>query len=129
MWGSKKDKGLYFEQQALNWLQQKGLKPVQQNYSCRLGEIDLIMLHLDTLCFIEVKYRKNNAFGGIAYSIPASKQHKITKAALTFISSHQKFQQHNYRFDALFITPEDNLRQDSFEWIQNAFSTEQSDFY
>ena len=129
MWGSKKDKGLYFEQQALNWLQQKGLKSVQQNYSCRLGEIDLIMLHQDTLCFIEVKYRKNNAFGGTAYSIPVSKQRKITKAALTFISSHKKFQQHNYRFDALFISPGERFRDASVEWIQNAFSAEQSIFY
>lgn len=129
MWGSKKDKGLYFEQQALNWLEQTGLRPIQQNYSCRSGEIDLIMLHHDTICFIEVKYRKNSAFGGTAYSIPASKQHKITKAALTFISSHKKYQQHNYRFDALFISPGDNLRDDSFEWIQNAFSVRQSEYY
>jgi len=129
MWGSKKDKGLYFEQQALNWLQQNGLKPVQQNFHCRSGEIDLIMLHQDTLCFIEVKYRKNNAFGGAAYSIPKSKQRKIIKAALTFIVSHKKFQQHNYRFDALFISPEDKLKDNAFEWIQNAFSSEPSDFH
>ncbi len=120
---------MYFEQQASGWLQQKGLKPVQQNYHCRSGEIDLIMLDKNTLCFIEVKYRKNNAFGGTAYSIPVSKQQKITKAALTFITSQKKFQQHNYRFDALFITPEDSLRKLSFEWIQNAFSTEQSGYY
>lgn len=128
MWFSKKDKGMYFEQQAYDWLCKEGLEAVEQNYSCRLGEIDLIMLHADTLCFIEVKYRNNNAFGGTAFSIPASKQQKITKTALTFISSHKKFQQHNYRFDALFITPEDNLKKNSFEWIQNAFHPEQNDF-
>ncbi len=129
MWGSKKDKGLYFEKIAQNWLQQKGLVPVQQNYSCRSGEIDLIMLHGETLCFIEVKFRNNNAFGGTAYSIPLSKQRKITQTALTFIASHKKFQQHTYRFDALFIRPEDKLKKNLFEWIQNAFSTEKSAYY
>ena len=129
MWGSKKDKGLYFEQQALSWLQQNGLKPVQQNYHCRFGEIDLIMLHQNTLCFIEVKYRQSKAFGGTAYSIPHSKQQKISKAALTFITSHKEFQHLTYRFDALFISPEEKLKNNNFEWIQNAFSGEQSDYF
>ncbi len=128
MWTSKKDKGLFFEQQALSWLQKNGLTLVEQNYHCRLGEIDLIMLDKNNLCFIEVKYRNNNSFGGAAYSIPVSKQQKIKKTALTFITSHKKYQQHNYRFDALFITPQDNLRELSYQWIPDAFSTDQSNY-
>lgn len=115
-----KAKGLYFEQHALEWLKQAGLKQVAQNFNCRYGEIDLIMLHDNTLCFIEVKYRKSNAFGGIAYSIPYSKQQKITRSALDFITRNKTYQQHALRFDALFITPR-NEQQNEFEWIQNAF--------
>lgn len=115
-----KTKGLYFEKQALQWLKQAGLKAVEQNYNCRYGEIDLVMLHDKTLCFIEVKYRRSNAFGGTAYSIPYSKQQKITRSALNFISQKKAYQQHALRFDALFISPV-NDKQNSFEWIQNAF--------
>ena len=129
MWGTKKDKGLFFEQQASDWLQQKGLEPVQQNFNCRFGEIDLIMRDADTLCFIEVKYRSSNAFGGTAYSIPASKQKKIIRSALTFIALNKPLQQLNYRFDALFIQPQKNNQTNHIEWIQNAFSAPTSAYY
>lgn len=117
---NRKNKGLFFEQLALDWLKENGLTLVQQNFHCRFGEIDLIMSEQNTLCFVEVKFRKDNAFGGTAYSIPYTKQQKITKAALTFISQHKKYQQHDFRFDALFIQP-DQQQQNKIEWIQNAF--------
>ena len=47
----------------------------------------------ETLCFIEVKYRKNSAFGGTAYSVSPSKQQKIIRSALHYISSHSQYQQ------------------------------------
>lgn len=115
-----KAKGLYFELLAFEWLQKAGLKRVEQNYTCRFGEIDLIMIDEKALCFIEVKYRRSNAFGGAAYSIPYSKQQKITRSALNFISRNKTYQQHALRFDALFITPR-NEQQNDFEWIKNAF--------
>ena len=117
----KRKTGQHYEQLALEWLKQQGLSSVTQNFNCRLGEIDLIMLDQQTLCFIEVKYRKNNAFGGTAFSIPPSKQHKITRSALTFIAMHKTWQRHNYRFDALFVQPDGSSTGHGFEWIKNAF--------
>lgn len=121
--GSGKTRGLFFENQALQYLKNRGLRLIDQNFHCRFGEIDLIMLHHTTLCFIEVKYRKNNAFGGTAYSIPLSKQKKITHSALSFISLNKRYAHHALRFDALFIQP-DSSGVDAFEWIQNAFCVE-----
>lgn len=126
---SSKSKGTHFEEHALHYLQQKGLTLIQRNFHCRLGEIDLIMLHQKTLCFIEVKYRSNDRFGGTAYSIPLSKQRKITDTALVFISKHKEYQHHNYRFDALLIKPEVASRQNTVNWIENAFSTQEADSY
>ena len=116
---NSKNKGLYFEQQALHWLQQQGLKLVEQNYHCRFGEIDLIMLDHDQLCFIEVKYRNNRAFGGAAYSIPPGKQEKINRSALSFIGQYQQYQHLACRFDALLIQGQPG--QHKIEWIPNAF--------
>lgn len=117
---NSKHKGLYYEQQALKWLQQQGLELVEQNYHCRFGEIDLIMLDRNQLCFIEVKYRNNKAFGGAAYSIPAAKQHRINQAALSYISRYRKYQQLALRFDALLIQSLAGQRP-QIEWIPNAF--------
>jgi len=121
-----REKGDHFEQLALHWLQQQGLQIIQQNFSCRFGEIDLIMLDGSSVCFIEVKYRKSNAFGGTAFSIPRSKQNKITRSALSYITSHKVYQQHSYRFDALFIQPAGRAPELHYEWIRNAF---QADVY
>jgi putative endonuclease len=118
-----KNKGLFYERQAEEYLTQQGLTLLEKNYHCRYGEIDLVMLDTQYLCFIEVKYRKNNAFGGTAYSIPASKQRKIIQTALHFISRKKQYQQHPYRFDAVFIQQADKLRSTQIEWIQSAFET------
>ncbi|MBC8210951.1 MAG: YraN family protein [Gammaproteobacteria bacterium] len=124
-----REKGDYFEQLALHWLQQQGLRMIEQNFNCRFGEIDLIMLDASTVCFIEVKYRKNNAFGGTAFSIPRSKQEKITRSALSFIATHKACQHSNYRFDALLIEPGTSGTEYRYEWIRNAFEASSSDFY
>ena len=124
-----REKGDHFEQLALHWLQQQGLQIIQQNFSCRFGEIDLIMLDGSSVCLIEVKYRKSNAFGGAAFSIPRSKQEKITRSTLSFSASHKAYQQHSYRFDALLIQPDSNGAEHRYEWIRNAFEPAQSDYY
>jgi len=115
-------KGLYYENTALRWLKAKGLKVVARNYhSNHYGEIDLIMLDQQTLCFIEVKIRKDNAFGGTAYSIPRSKQQKIIRTALSFLKQQGKYNKYAMRFDALFIQPGPLSRGDDIEWIKNTF--------
>ena len=114
-------KGLRFEQLAREFLQNKGLRAVTSNYHCRGGEIDLIMRDGDTLCFIEVKYRGSDAFGGAAYSISRAKQEKIIRCALHYIARHAQVQQSAYRFDVIFIQPGGPRGADRFEWITSAF--------
>jgi putative endonuclease len=113
-------KGEHYETLARQWLQTKGLNIVEQNYHCRFGEIDLIMLDQDYLCFIEVKFRRSNDFGGSAYSLPVSKQRKITRSALHYIEHHRVYRNHAMRFDALLIQGNDGDAP-RFNWIQNAF--------
>lgn len=118
-----RNKGLFYEQQAEDYLIQQGLASLEKNYHCRYGEIDLIMLDAGCLCFIEVKFRNNDAFGGTAYSITTAKQRKIIQTALHFISRKKEYQQHPYRFDAVFIQPADHLKSTQIEWIQSAFES------
>lgn len=116
-------KGLRFEDQAKGYLQAHGLLLLQSNYRCRFGEIDLIMRDGDTLCFIEVKFRKSLFFGGAAASIPQPKQRKIVKTALFYISGHKHLANQAIRFDALLIQHQiDGNNQ--INWIQNAFYAE-----
>ena len=116
-------KGLCFEAAAEEFLCRQGLIPLQRGYRCRFGEIDLIMQDADTICFVEVKYRKSTDFGGAAWAITAAKQRKLVKTAQFYIASHRAIARYPLRFDALLIQRQAGDSQD-YNWIKNAFYAE-----
>ena len=110
-----KNTGQFYEQQALVYLQQQGLQLVQQNYSCRFGEIDLVMRQQQILVFVEVKFRRNNHFGGAAAAVTQSKQQKLSRTAQYYL---QTAGQQHCRFDVVAITEQPA----EIRWIKNAFA-------
>ncbi|TNF34469.1 MAG: YraN family protein [Gammaproteobacteria bacterium] len=110
-------KGQEIEQLACDFLQSQGLVLIEKNYRCRQGEIDLIMRQNNTLVFVEVRYRKNQLFGGARESITQHKQNRLQTTALHYMQRHQI--NDNARFDVIAITGAEN--RDNIEWIQNAF--------
>ena len=107
--------GVKYEKQALAFLKQQGLLLVCQNFYCRFGEIDLIMSEQETLIFIEVRYRKNQEYGGAEASITRQKQQKIIKTAKHYLS--QLEYEPYCRFDVVTISEKTTQPQ----WIQDAF--------
>lgn len=77
------------ENTALAFLEQQGCRLIARNWHCPYGEIDLIVKQDNTLLFIEVKYRKNQQFGGTAYSITPSKLAKMSKSAEYYLQHHK----------------------------------------
>ncbi len=112
--------GMRYEDQARQYLEARGLICLQCNYHCRFGEIDLIMRDGETLCFVEVKFRRSLAFGGAAYAVPESKQRKLVKSALSYIDHQPAVSRSSSRFDVLLIQGQANGA-DQINWIQNAF--------
>ncbi|WP_163027072.1 YraN family protein, partial [Pseudomonas viridiflava] len=51
------------EAYALQHLQQQGLRLIAQNWLCKRGELDLVMLDGDTVVFVEVRYRRHSGWG------------------------------------------------------------------
>ena len=84
---NKAYKGQHAEQIACEYLQHQGLTLIDKNYHCRQGEIDLVMEHNDTLVFVEVRYRKNNLFGGAKESVTYKKQQKFKKPPCIFCNN------------------------------------------
>lgn len=109
--------GALAEQLAAQYLQQQGLKLLQLNYSCRFGEIDLILQDGDTHVFAEVRLRSGSAFGGAAASIDARKQAKLLRTAQHYLSRLQRIPP--CRFDAVLLQSTDMK---NIEWIKNAFT-------
>ncbi len=112
-----------FETLGRDYLCARGLSLLESNYRCRFGEIDLIMRDADSICFIEVRFRKSLNFGGASASITAGKQRKIVKTALFYLGSNRTLQNQALRFDALLIQQQTDGSHD-FDWIRNAFYAE-----
>lgn len=100
---SNKIKGKYGEDIAVKYLIKNGYKIVERNYHfSRYGEIDIIALDKDTLCFIEVKTRTTEKFGTGFEAVDRIKLSKIFKCTLSYLSS-TKIPYKNYRIDVISI--------------------------
>ena len=109
-------KGSDAEQLAVSYLQRHQLVLIEQNYHCRLGEIDLIMRDDTMLVFVEVRMRASNIFGGAAASITIAKQKKLLRAARHYIAG--KNAEPACRFDVVLLSGPNGR---NVEWIKNAF--------
>lgn len=112
--GSTSNKGAYYEDVALNYLKEQGLKLKERNYRCKLGELDLLMQDNEFLVVVEVRYRKSNFYGGAIESITKSKQKKIIAATQHYLQ--QSKIKSPIRFDVVGITGES-----APVWIKCAF--------
>ncbi|MDO4642085.1 MAG: YraN family protein [Neisseria sp.] len=101
------------EDAALAFLQAQGCKLVARNWHCAFGEIDLIVKQGKILLFVEVKYRKNGAYGGAVASITQAKLAKLTRSVEHYLQT-QTTGNMPCRLDAVLI--EGDMAP---VWIQN----------
>ena len=71
---NKRQIGSVYELKASDYLTKKGYQIIERNYRYRIGEIDIIAIERDCLCFIEVKYRKNEKTGDPLEAVDKRKQ-------------------------------------------------------
>ena len=110
------------EDACCDYLKSFGFKLVEKNFNCRLGEIDIIMTDKNLLVFVEVRFRKNNNFGGGLESITVTKQKKLRKTAELYLQQNNQYK--NARFDVVSMsanTQTSKKQEYVFDWIKNAF--------
>ncbi len=113
-------KGYHYENAALDYLRERGLRLLTRNYRCKLGEIDLVMLDQAMVVFVEVRFRSRLHHGKPHETVDARKQARIRKAAQFFLLCHPHLQHCNCRFDVLASWP-DIQGQLQQLWITGAF--------
>lgn len=97
----------------------QGLKPIERKARFREGEIDLILLHADTLVFCEVRYRSSTTFGGGLGSVDIGKCRRLAAAAQRWLDGNRKHAARAMRFDVVEVSGvEPNF---VFDWRQDAF--------
>lgn len=114
--------GAEVEKLAARWLSLQGLRLIENNYSCRVGEIDLIMLDDLQLVFVEVRYRRQSAYGDGLESVDRRKQLKLQKAAAHFLMKRPRYAQYSCRFDVLAAKPDAQHGKLHWQWIKDAFT-------
>jgi len=119
--GVTQQTGQAAEDLAWRYLQGQGLKSITRNYRCRMGEIDLIMQDQNMLVFVEVRFRRNNSFGGGAASVTFAKQTKLIRTAYYYLQQQKISEKVACRFDVVAIGLQGTKTQ--LEWIKNAFTT------
>jgi putative endonuclease len=111
--------GVWAERLACRHLEEQGLRLVERNYSTRFGEIDLIMHDRGTLVFVEVRLRKNVAFGHPAESITPAKCTRIRRTAESYLKRRAATAVPDCRFDVVTIIGDRHHQQT--EWFRDAF--------
>ncbi len=107
--------GAEAERAAAELLQARGHRILERNFDSLVGELDLITMDGDTLCFVEVKARFDPRFGGAVAAVDRRKRGRLVRAAEAFLCQPEQsaFRRRPCRFDVVTAT----WSADEGDWI------------
>lgn len=111
-------RGAAAEDAAETYLRGRGMTIVARNVTTHLGELDLVALDGETLCFVEIKARTRQDFGQAIEAVGPRKRQRIARAAALFLAKNRS--RRACRFDVLGL---DRLEDGSWRitYLQDAF--------
>jgi putative endonuclease len=87
--GRRRALGAYGESVAARHLIESGMVVLDRNWSCELGEIDLVLREGSTLVICEVKTRSSRAFGDPLEGVTRGKAARLRRLAARWLAAHQ----------------------------------------
>ena len=81
-------RGRAAEREAARWLRRQGFEVVERNATNKAGEIDLVALEGDTLCFVEIKARSGSSHGSALAAVDPHKQQRLARTAALYLATH-----------------------------------------
>lgn len=109
-------KGSVGEDIALNYIKKHlKYKILETNYTCDIGEIDIIAKDNKIVVFIEVKYRASDIYGLPREAVNAAKQRKIKQTAISYLKYNNLYESVDVRFDVV------DILNDKVTYIEDAF--------
>lgn len=97
------------EAKVADYLIARGWELLARNLKTKTYEIDLLMTKADTLAFIEVRYRRNQDFGGGLASVGPKKINQIRYAATRFLSELANGRTFAQNYQSSLLSEENNL--------------------
>jgi len=80
-------RGCAAEALAADWLVEQGYRIVDRNVRTKAGEIDLIAIEGEVLCFVEVKARTSRRYGSPLAAVDRRKQRRLARAAALYLAA------------------------------------------
>ncbi len=90
------------ENVAKKYLLNQGYNILDKNYTCNIGEIDIIAEKEGLIVFIEVKSRNSLNFGYPYEAVDRKKQIKLIKVAQNYIN-YKRIRNTQFRFDIIEV--------------------------
>lgn len=112
--------GEYGEIIASRYLRKKGYEIISSNYSCRLGEIDLIAENKKYICFVEVKTRSENMKYAPADAVHMAKRSKIIATSQFFLKHYKTKRQPRFDIVEVYFEKDEPSK---LNHIENAFDS------
>lgn len=81
--------GRWGEQLAAEHLAADGIRVIERNWRCRIGELDIIGRDGDTIVFCEVKTRRGTRLGGPEQAVTARKATRLRRLSGQWLATHR----------------------------------------
>ncbi len=108
------------EDAAVDFLKKKGYRIIERNVRCRRGEIDVVARDAETICFVEVRTRRDVATHALPLeSVDARKRRRLAGLA-AFYLQRRGWSERRVRFDVVSVVMEEGRSRIAL--VQNAFS-------
>lgn len=91
------------EEAVAAWYEARGYEVLARNWSCREGELDLVVRNGRMYVFCEVKTRATDAFGAPAEAVNRDKQMRLRRLAARWLEDDAPVRAREIRFDVAAV--------------------------
>ncbi|NJN67307.1 MAG: YraN family protein [Chloroflexaceae bacterium] len=95
--------GDFGERAAAAYLIRQGYTILDQQWRCRMGEIDLVASQEGQLVFVEVRTRRSETYGSPEESLTPAKRERLRTLAWAYLEAHAQGDTVSWRIDVIAI--------------------------
>lgn len=119
--------GVLGETAVCYYLEALGYRVLDRNFRIRGGEIDIVALHGDVLCFVEVKTRRLGTQSTGQEAVGRRKRHHLIRAAYAYCETHGiREEDYFLRYDIAEVTVQGSTLL-GIDYLESAF--DETDFH
>ena len=121
MASDKKLLGDFGEDAACRYLRRKRIRVEERNFSCRMGEVDIIARDGKYILFVEVKLRKDASHGAAMEFVTPAKQRRVIAAAEYWLLRHPTELQPRFDVIEVYAPEGQKTRKPEIHHIEDAY--------